>query len=296
MLVADVIERVYRDYLTPPGEQPTRFKVGTGGIDSSATTLPIDTALLSPEEQGLIGPGAILEVAMEWMLVEAVSGDPPTSLTVRRGMYGTDAAGHSEGDLITLAPTYPRKSVFDAVGDAIEGLWPRLWHIDTELIVTDTTPVDLPEDCEEVLEVRAPDTLGRWVSVEGWEFVTNLPVSTTGKSIQFLASRNAMASVKYRAKATRPTDEDDDLTDLGVEESWVKAICVAAVAHLASGMDLNKATVEFVTKALEMEGVRIGEGSDLRNALLQYHGFLVETLSRGLEASQPGQVVIHAEI
>lgn len=296
MLVADVVERVYRDYLTPPGEQPTRFAVGSGGIDASATTLPVTTTLLSPEELGLIGPGTILEVGLEWMMVESVTGDPPTALTVRRGMYGTTPTAHDSGDIITLAPNHPRRTVFDAVCDAVDGLWPRLWRIGTTEIVTDTTPVDLPSDCEEVLEVRVQDQLGRWSLTAGWELVTGLPVSATGKSIQFLANRGLLANVKYRAKPVRPTAESDDLADLGVDPAWVKAVVVGAAAQVISNTDVSKSTVEFITKALEAEGFRPGEGADVRNSLLQFHGFLLESLARGLDASEPAQVVIVSEL
>lgn len=295
MTVADVIERIYRDYLTPPGEQPTRFKVGSGGITASATTLPVSTALLSPEEEGLIGAGQIIELGTEWMMVEAVTGTPPTSITVRRGMYGTTAAIHAADDLITLAPDFPRRVVFDSIGDVVEGLWPKLWSAETTEIVGGMAPVDLPANCEEILEVRGPDSAGRWALLGGWELVTGLPVSATGKSIQFMSVGNQLANVKYRAAATRPTDEDDTLSDLGISESWVKAICVGVVAQVIARVDIDKASVEFITKALESEGMRVGEGADLRNALLQYHQYLVTSLAQGLEASQPSSVVIYPE-
>lgn len=295
MTVADVIERVYRDYLTPPGEQPTRFEVGSGGIDDSATTLPVDTALLSPEEEGLIGVGTIIEIGTEWMLIEAVTGEPPTSLTVRREMYGTTAAAHAADDLITLAPDFPRRVVFDALGDVVEGLWPKLWTAQATEIVGGMAPVDLPANCEEVLEVRGPDSSGRWVLLGGWELISGLPVSATGKSIQFLSVHNQLANVRYRAAAVRPDAEADTLADLDISESWVKAICVGVVAHVIGRVDIDKATVEFITKALEAEGMRVGEGADLRNSLLQYHQYLIGSLSQGLEASQPSAVVIYSE-
>ena len=62
MTIAAVIERVYRDYLLPPDEQPARFAVDTGGITAVATTLPVDAAMLSPEETDLIGAGTLIEV------------------------------------------------------------------------------------------------------------------------------------------------------------------------------------------------------------------------------------------
>ena len=121
--IADVIERVYRDYLWPPDEQPARFAVGANDITATATTLPVLTTLLSPEEESLIGPGTLIEVVSavtggELMLIEAVTGSPATSLTVVRKMFLTAGVAHLENDFIYLAPGFPRSKVYDAVADA----------------------------------------------------------------------------------------------------------------------------------------------------------------------------------
>ncbi len=109
--IADVIERVYRDYLLPPDEQPSRFTVNTGGIDDSSTTLPVDLAMLSPEEQDLVGVGTLIEVVStttggELMLVEGVTGTAGTSDATEAGSSSSDdvlvAAAHglADGDKI----------------------------------------------------------------------------------------------------------------------------------------------------------------------------------------------------
>lgn len=291
--IADVIDRVYRDWLLPPSEQPARFEVGAGGVASSATTLPVDTALLSPEEEDLIGPGTVLEVGSELMLVEAVSGDPATSLTVRRGMYGTTAADHDADDLIYLAPDFPRKVIFDAVADTIEALWPDLWAIKVEETYADSTPVELPSDCEDVLMVRVA-TGSSWTPAIGWEFISPHPHASTEKALQFSNGANGQAiHVVYRAATTRPTAETDDISDLNVSEGWVKAVTVGAVAQVVAHEDIDRATVEFITGSLAAEGFQAGAGAELRNSLLQYQGFLLEPLKRALAArTHTNQVVL----
>jgi hypothetical protein len=296
--IADVIERVYRDYLLPPDEQPSRFTVDTGGIDASATTLPVDTALLSPEETDLIGAGTLIEVVStttggELMLVEATD-DPPTSLTVRRNMFGTTAAAHIATDLIFLAPDFPRQTVFDAVADTIEGLWPRLWTPKVEETYAATDPVELPAACEEILEVRVL-AAKRWVLTGGWELLTNYPLASTDKAIQFMAGGSGESiQVLYRAAPTRPTTESDVLTDLNVEAGWVKVVAVGAAAQVIANEDIDRATVDYITQMMESEGFPAGAGANLRNSLLQYQDFLIQPLAAGLEARNRTSIVIDA--
>lgn len=299
--VSDVIERVYRDYLLPPDEQPARLEVGSGGITDSATTLPVDATILSPEEQDLIGPGALIEVVAtssgvvvggELMLVKDVTGDPPTSLDVRRGMFGTTERAAVAGDDVYLAPDFPRQEVFDAVADSIEALWPDLWTVVVEETYANGSPVELPAEVEEILEVRVANN-GRWDLIGGWELLTDYPLASTGKAVQFRGWGNGEAiHVKYRAAPTRPAAEADKLSDLHVSDTWVKAIAVGAAAHVFAGEDIDAATVAFITEALEAEGFSVGAGADVRNSLLQYQDFLMRPLVAGLEARTRTTVVI----
>ncbi|MGV2385032.1 MAG UNVERIFIED_CONTAM: hypothetical protein LOD86_07155, partial [Thermobifida fusca] len=89
--VGDIIDRIYRDYLLPPDEQPTRFTINGSGMDASTKHMPVDVSMLSPEEMDLLGPGAVIEAGSELLLVEAVHGastDSIDALTVRRGRFG----------------------------------------------------------------------------------------------------------------------------------------------------------------------------------------------------------------
>ena len=288
--IADVIERVYRDYLWPPDEQPARFIVGTNDIAKAATTLPVDTALLSPEEESLIGPGTLIEVVSavtggELMLIETVTGDPATSTTVRRGMFGTTDVAHSELDFIYLAPGFPRSKVYDAVADSIESLFPRLWTTAVEETFISSSPVELPAACEEILEVRFLSG-NHWHLIRGWELLTDYPLTSTETAIQFTAATSGSIQVKYQAAATRPSTDETEvlLDDLSVLDRWIKIITVGAAAQMVSGEDVSQATIDFITEALAAEGFPVGAGATLRNSLLQFQDFLIRPLEDALEA------------
>ncbi len=294
--IANVIDRIYRDYLTAPGEQHSRFLVAGAGIDNNpaTTTLPVDTALLSPEEQDIIGPGTLIEVGSEIMLVEQVTGDPPTSLEVRRQMLGTDIAAHAAGDEAFIASDdyTPRKTVFDAVADAIDNLWPDLYTIQVEELSTSANPLELPEGAKEVIDIRASYG-GKWVRAGSWDEIHDFPLVASGVAVQVKGLIDSVPiHIYYKKAASRPAAETDTLADLGVSESWVKVIAVMAAAQAISNKDLDEATIEFITHALDVEGFGIGQGANIRNSLVQYGNFLMAPLKRALHVSHRDRVVI----
>jgi hypothetical protein len=295
--VASVIDRIHRDFLSPPGEQPSRFTVDTGGITSSATSLPVDPALLNPEEEDLIGAGSLIEVGSELMLVEAVTGDPPTALTVRRAMYGTTAAAHVVDTFIYLTDDnyVPRHSVFTAVADAIESLWPDLWTVGVEETFADRSAIELPATAGEILDMLVLQG-SRWGRQGSWDELQDFPLSSTGNAFQAVGvPSNASLQVYYKKKTTRPAAETDTLASLGVETGWVKLLVVQAVAQLVSRADLSKATVDFITQALEAEaGGPVGSGADIRNALVQFAEFQLQPLKRQLQLKQHDRLIIEA--
>lgn len=291
--VGDVIDRVQRDYLVPPGEQPARFVLNdTGGISDTDTSAVVDTTLLTAEEEDLVGAGTLLEIDSELILVEAVTGTSPNlTLTIRRGMLGTTTAAHADGtDILIAGDDYiPRFSIFEAVADAIESLWPELWTVGVEETFAAPFPVELPAESGEVLKVLAGSG-SRWRFISGWDELQDFPLSETGNAVQLPGISNGSIQVYYKTKTVRPTVETDTLASLNVEDGWVKVVVLTAVASLIARTDLSKATAEFITQALEAEGFAPGEGADIRNALLQLEEFQIQPLKRQLAQQQHNRV------
>lgn len=292
--IANVIDRIYRDYLTPPGEQPSRFQVGSGGINTTATTLPVSTTMLTAELIDAIGVGRLIEgESGELFMVEAATGDPPTSLTVRREMYDTDAAALSEGDYLYLLGEdhKPRKAVFDAVCDSISGLGTRLWTVDVEETFATADPIELPSEASYVDDVEYLSG-NRYVPVQGWDFKRNFPHYSSGRALQLRGlAAGTIIHVYFRRLPSRPAAESDTIADLYIEESWVKPIMVGAVAQVVANKDLDQATIDFITEALENQGFEIGAGADIRNSLLQFQDFLVQRLEDTLALETDDRVV-----
>jgi hypothetical protein len=155
---------------------------------ASDTTFTADTADISEVSRGLV------EIDDELILVK--SFDSQTGVvTVLGGLNGrgaedTTAASHTAEAIITMAPTFPRKVIKDAINDSITNLYPSLVVLDTTDFAYTAAQVEyaMPAEAEDVWSV-----VGRWVGPElvsgampNWRFSTH-PNATdfpTGRSIQ----------------------------------------------------------------------------------------------------------------
>lgn len=295
--VGSLIDRAFRDFLTPPGEQPPRFTLA-GSVASHAAggsvTVQVDLAMLSPEEQDLVAPGVVVEAGSELFLVESLVD---TALTLRGGMFDTEPSAHDAGSYVAVLPEGQpsRKAVFDGCADAAANLWPDLWATSSFVAhVVGTQPTELPADCEGVLDVKAEGVWG-WAAVYDWTFLNPYPLYSSRRAIQFTPHTSGPVIVTYQARPLRPIVESETLTALNIDESWGRLIVVQAVADVISGVDVEAASAEFITSTLEREGFPVGSGTDLRNALLGYGDYLRQRAVRALSASKPSQVQVRRE-
>lgn len=292
-----LIDRCFREWLTPPAEQPARFFLNdSGGISSSDATAVTNTSWLNPEEEDLLGPGTIVEMERELILIGSVSGTSPaiTLAGLKRGLLGTTAATHADQIYIILTPEFGRQAVFDAVNDAIDDLWPALYAVKTTILPTATGWVDVGADVEEILDTKV--LVGaQWVSLNGGEveLLNDFPMASSEKAVQFgSVPMNQGAIIKYKAKAARASAETDTKISLNIDPSWEKAITVGAAASLLSGSDIKSSTLEYVTQTLSEEGFPVGSGEKVSNALLRYQDFLISRRSRALDVQVPPTRVI----
>lgn len=294
--IGDVIDRTLREWLTPPTESPARFEVNdTGGISASDLSVITDASWLSPEEQDLIGPGTIIEIDRELMLVTGVTGTAPAlTLTIRRGMLGTTAATHADDSLIILQPDFGRQAVFEAVSDAIDDLWPDLWLVKTAIVATSSGYWEVDADVEEVLSARV-GVGSQWAMLDPGEveLLTNFDLASSGKALQWGGgSPSGSALITYKAKPARPAAESDTFATLNISDSWQKPIVVGAAASLLRATDVGTVTVEFITEALEVEGFPPGMGENLSNALLRYQEYLIQRRAEAQNLVSPPTRVI----
>lgn len=282
--VAELADRVYRDYLHAPEDQPIAITLGAD-VNSTDTAWTYDDATLAPDEEDLLAPGVLIECGTEQCRISDVDHDANT-LTVLRGVNGTSKTTHLEDDDILVAPVFSRKSVVDAVMDGVVTLYPSLWRVATETITVAESYVEVPEEAI---------TLESFLWTDGTNYypgnlptlLSNFPPSSTNKAVvHFGAPTDRTGYLTYRAKFTRPSTEATELFDLGVQSEWERIVVVGAAAQVVSGRPPDALTAEYITEQLEREALPPGSANRIRNGLLKLRSVWIDEAARILRADQ----------
>ena len=290
--VSTLVDRIYRDFLNKPDDLAA-FSRLDGAITDSDTSLTYEDGLFSVEEENLLEAGALVEIDQELMLV--TDANPSTRvLTVSRGYAGTTAAAHSDKDNIFLNPTFPRKSVFDAVADNIVRLYPSLYNVTTTNVTSTSTYAEVPASTVEVLTSYVQNASGEQYTSAGIELLRDFPPSTTNTAVQFYNTSNGKTvHLVIKRKFVRPTAETDDLaTTCLISNEYEQIVMVGAVADIVGATDIDATTQEFITEKLAQENYPVGSGERLRNALLRLRSLLIDEARGNLRSLYPAPVSI----
>ena len=227
------------------------------------------------------------------MLVTSATTSTRT-LTVSRGYSGTTAVAHSDKDNIFINPTFPRKTVFDAVSDNIVRLYPSLYNVTTTNVTSSSTYAEVPASTVEVLTSYVQNATGEQYTSAGIELLTNFPPSTTNTAVQFYNTSNGKTvNLVIKRKFVRPTAETDDLsTTCLLEDEYEQIVMVGAVADIMGATDVDASTQEFITEKLAAENYPVGSGERIRNALLRLRSLLIDEARGNLRSLYPAPVSI----
>ena len=290
--VSTLVDRIYRDFLNKPDDL-SAFSRLDGAINNSVTSLTYESGLFSSEEENLLGNGALVEVDQEIMLVTAANTSTRT-LTVARGYSGTTAASHDDKANIFINPTFPRKSVFDAVSDNIVRLYPTLYNETTITTTANSTYQEVAASTVEVLSSFVQNASGEQYTSAGIELLKNFPPSSTNTAVQFYNTSNGKTVyLVVKRKFVRPSAETDDLsTACLLEDEYQQIVMVGAVADIVGATDVDASTQEFITEKLAAENYPVGSGERLRNALLRLRSLLIDEARGNLRSLYPAPVSI----
>lgn len=324
--IGDLVDRTYREYLEPMDDLVS-YTTLTSGIDASVTEVAYDGDLLSVEEEDALDAGAIIEIGQELLICTDLNSVANT-ITVVRGARGTTAASHTAGDLIKIAPPFPRKNVFDAVCDQIKNLYPTLFAVETQTVVvgngytllgtydapgthnylvapikaisqytdfssnSDTTDVIYRGVALELIDLPNPFTYTDNTGTERTITYTTGP--NVVHAIQFagIASGHT-ALVTFKKKFIDPTAEADTLATVGLEDEYEPIIMAGVAAHMLSGRDIPTATTDYITDQLATSSFPVDSATRIRNSLLSYQRALIQQARKDLRARYPEPVSIN---
>ena len=290
--VSTLVDRIYRDFLNKPDDL-SAFSRLDGAINSSVTSVTYESGLFSSEEENLLGSGALIEINQEIMLVTAANTSTRT-LTVARGYAGTTAAAHSDKDNIFVNPTFPRKSVFDAVADNIVRLYPSLYNVTNTTVTANSTYQEVPASTVEVMTSYVQNSTGSQYTTAGIELLRDFPPSSTNAAVQFYNTSNGKTVyLVVKRKFVMPSAETDDLsTACLLQDEYHQIVMVGAVADIIGARDIDASTQEFITEKLAAESYPVGSGERLRNALLRLRSLLIDEARGNLRSLYPAPVSI----
>jgi len=321
--IGNLVDRTFREYLEPMDDIVSYTTLSTG-INDSATTVVFNGDLLSVEEEDALDAGAIIEIGQELMICTDLNAVTNT-ITVTRAARGTTAAAHTAGDLIKIAPPFPRKNVFDAVCDQIKNLYPTLFAVETKSITSKVgyIPLDGSTDNHLVAPIKAisqytdfsagSDETGTVFAGVACELV-DLPnpftyTDANGVSQTITYNNNGPNNVKavqvynvnaghtvfitFKKKFIEPTAEDNTLAEIGLEDEYVPIIMAGVAAQVIAGRDIPTATADYITDQMGVNNFPINSATSIRNSLLQYQRALIQQARKDLRARYPEPVTVN---
>jgi hypothetical protein len=288
--VGQLIDRLRRDWLEPADAQPTRFTLGAAITTANGLSVTYDDTLLAPEELELLGPGTLIEVDTEEMIVGDIDETANTLTIAIRGANGTTGATHLIGAEVTVAPVWRRKVIFDALGDAVVGLYPDLYKMaSTPLTLSTTTYTEVPAVVGEphyFFGIFSGSTTYDRYPVT---FLDHFTPSSTGKAIVGSdLPYGATGYLIYKSGFDRPPNETYDLIVTGgLDQQWEPILLVSAAAYLIAGREFEQIDQERLTQQLERTGFPVLSATRIREGLLEYRDQLLRKAVDALRFREP---------
>jgi len=184
--------------------------VRTGGIDSSATTLPVD----NPSRFNI---GDKITVETEHMIVRDVNNED-SELTVTRAFQITTAAAHVAGVAIIIHPEFTDRALNQGVDAGIADTYPDIWIevVDETLTTAVAREYTIPSGFTLVKRIQIANADGFFIEDRNWELI--------GTKIKFnrdhldLARTIRVIGQTYQALLT------DDTTNLTLQDEQAEFI------------------------------------------------------------------------
>lgn len=268
---ADVVERVFREYLHRADEVPLTGRI-VNDIDDSATSLTLNTAHLPPDHPHLIAPNTVLELDYELVLVR--SYDPETGdVTCDRGFQGSPRESHAASDTwVRFGTDTTRLRVLQALYDTVDMLWGKgLGFLQACTVTTDAHGVgELPDDAEVVVNVESESTT---LGVD-FGFSRSPNISTTERGV-VTDLANCDLWVEYLSIPNHPegvteTSRNEFLVDFHVDPRWQRILMVGVLADLSVTRDLSAKNLQALSEIVEQQGFPVGSGTSIHRTLLTW--------------------------
>jgi hypothetical protein len=272
----NLIDRV-RQELSGFSQNQQQFTSLSANITNSQTSFTVADATQ-------VSRGTIEMDNQELMLVQSVN-IPSNTITLSsfgRGYASTTANSHLSGAKIENSPIWPTVRITEAINDAIRGVYPQLWGVNSTSIskISVVYEYGLPADAEEVINVQyqliGPSHV--WRFAQNWRFVGQANIATgelgsTGKSLfvgdDVVPGRQIF--VTYRTEPKELVNLTDDFAATTLLPATAQDVIVySACMKLSPQLEGPRLSISSVEASERAQYVQPGSASKVS----QYYGQL----------------------
>lgn len=163
-----------------------------------------------------------------------------------RGYQNTSPAPHSQYSQVVLSPTFPRTMIKQAINDAINSVYPKLWAIYSTTFTFNASQVTyaLPDDCQNVIYMswQTTGSSKEWLPINRWrqDLMANTATFNSQKTVNIYQNIQPGRTVQvwYAATPSNMDANTDDFADVtGLPESCRDVITLGASYRLLSYID-----------------------------------------------------------
>jgi hypothetical protein len=219
----------------------------TSGITATSTSIEVGSSNNFAK--------GIVEIDDELVWIDSYNKNSATLTVVPgfgRGYMGTTPAPHSRYAQITLAPTFPRINIKQAINDTISAVGDKLYAITSTTFTYNSavTTYALPDDAHDVLSVTW-ESVGpskEWIPVRRWR-QDKMANATSFNSTQTVSIYDPITSgrtvqVWYTTPPNTLDANSDDFVDVtGLPSTCRDVIVLGACYRLLSFLDAGRINV-----------------------------------------------------
>ena len=215
----------------------------SGAIDATQLDPAVNDFLPS------IGSGSIIQIGDEYMLVTAVTGTGPMTLTVVRGWLDSTGASAADKDPVYVNPRVLGDEVLEHINECLDHMFPTIFVPDVKTLTYNASAIgyDLASNVSLVYRVdgELDSAADYWRELKDIRFIPDADTTDfpSGKALILHASMQHGSKIRvlYGKPFTNVTSSEDLETDGGLKDYMTRLPFYYAMAKLMPIQEVNRA-------------------------------------------------------
>lgn len=284
--LSDLINEIASTLTGFTTDQPMR---GTLTSDLATGDLEFTVDFPASEQQ----PVGLVEIGSEIVQVESfdVASSKARIPAWGRGQMGTVAIPHDAGEMVTVAPRFPRAVIARRINEAVGSICPPLFgvaDIPEFRVEWRTYLYALPANTFRVLRLEY-----RFSEVEDWRKLGQYDIRAHSNELH-LPDKYVRAYVRGQVAVTPPlllAESDDYAQTTGLFESTTDIVTNAVIARLVLAGDLARTATGSVETSVRNKDIPAGAGAAIARFHMQLNQDRLAAERQRLSQMYPPQVV-----